>query len=81
MKGTEKIAPMRLSADSMREVEAALKSYWTEVEASDLSYSSQATYFDMANNFVRWMRGEFEPGSRKEPYRIKKDKPPGSVPA
>ena len=53
----------RLPADALREVEKAFKGYYDAVESSDLSQSSQATYIDMANNFVRWVRGEFDPGS------------------
>jgi hypothetical protein len=49
----------------MSEVEDALKGYYAAVESSDLSQSSQASYIDMANNFVRWLRGDFDPGSRK----------------
>ena len=66
------VTASRLSAAAQREVEEALKAYYDVVESSDLSQSSQATYIDMANNFVRWARGDFEPGSRKEPYRVKK---------
>lgn len=65
----------RLTPSAMSEIETALKDYYTTVEASDLSQSSQATYIDMANNFVRWLRGEFDPGSRKAPYRVVIDRP------
>ena len=65
----------RISAAAMSEIETALKSYYTAVEASDLSQSSQATYIDMANRFVRWLRREFDPGSRKAPYRVVIDRP------
>jgi hypothetical protein len=60
----------RISAAAMSELETAWKDYRAAVEASDLSESSQATYVDMANNFVRWLREDFDPGSRKAPYRI-----------
>lgn len=62
----------RVSAACMSEVEDALKGYYAAVESSDLSMSSQASYIDMANNFVRWLRGEFDPGSRKAPYRVRR---------
>ncbi len=68
------IATPQLSTTALFEVEAALKAYYAAVETSDLTQSSQATYIDMANNFVRWLRGDFNPGSRKEPYRAKKTK-------
>ena len=54
----------------MSELETAWKNYRAAVEASDLKQSSQATYIDMANNFVRWLRSEFDPESRKAPYRV-----------
>jgi hypothetical protein len=82
MTDSGKVTTSRLSTAALREVENALKAYYDAVGSSDLSQSSQATYIDMANNFVRWARGDFEPGSRKEPYRIKKEKDkPGSQPA
>lgn len=68
-------AGRRISAAAMSELETAWKSYRTAVTASDLSESSQATYIDMANNFVRWFRGDFDPDSRKAPYRIVPDRP------
>jgi hypothetical protein len=68
------LAAPQLSTAALFEVEAALKAYYAAVETSDLTQSSQATYIDMANNFVRWLRGDFNPGSRKEPYRAKRAK-------
>jgi hypothetical protein len=59
-----------MSATAMAEVEAAWQEYRAAVTACDLSESSQATYIDIANNFVRWLRGDFDPGSRKAPYRV-----------
>ena len=67
-------AGRRLSATAMAELEAAWQEYRATVAASDLSESSQATYIDMANNFLRWLRGDFDPGSRKAPYRIVPDR-------
>jgi hypothetical protein len=58
----------------MSEVQAALKAYCEAVKNSDLSFSSQATYVDMVNNFVRWLKFDFEPGSRIAPYSLKKSK-------
>jgi hypothetical protein len=70
----EKEIVAQLSPSALSEVQTALKAYYDAVETSDLSQSSQATYIDMANNFVRWLSGDFNPGSRKEPYRIKRTK-------
>jgi hypothetical protein len=61
----------QISPSALSEVQTALKAYYDAVENSDLTQSSQATYIDMANNFVRWLSGDFSPGCRKEPYRTK----------
>jgi hypothetical protein len=70
----EATAAPQLSSSTLSEVQTALQAYFDAVENSDLSQSSQATYIDMANNFVRWLSGDFNPGCRKEPYRVKKTK-------
>jgi hypothetical protein len=59
-----------MSATAMVELEAAWQEYRAAVETSDLSESSQATYVDAAHRFGRWLRSDFDPGSRKAPYRI-----------
>jgi hypothetical protein len=64
----------RISTPALSEVQTALKAYYSAVEASELSQSSQATYMDMAENFVRWLKGDFNPGSRKAPYSLKRKK-------
>jgi hypothetical protein len=66
--------PARISTPALSELQAALKAYHSAVETSDLSQSSQATYMDMAENFVRWLKGDFNPGSRKAPYSLKRKK-------
>jgi len=64
-----------MSAAALAELETAWNDYRAAVAASDLSESSQATYTDIANNFVRWVRGEFDPGSRKAPYQVVPNQP------
>lgn len=64
----------RISTPALSEVQVALKTYYSALETSELSQSSQATYMDMAENFVRWLKGDFTPGSRKAPYSLKKKK-------
>ena len=54
----------RISPSALFEIEVALRGYYNTVEASGLSFSSQSQYIDMADRFVRWLRGNFEPGSR-----------------
>jgi len=56
----------------MSEIEAAFRAYCSAVERSDLTLSSQSTYVDRAYNFLRWLKYEFEPGSRTAPYSTKK---------
>jgi hypothetical protein len=64
----------RISPSAMSELKDAMKKYADAVQASDLSMSSQATYVDHVNSFIRWLRYDFEPGSRKAPYARKRDK-------
>jgi hypothetical protein len=64
----------RVSPSALFEVEVALGAYYTALEASDLTPSSQGTYMKQAENFVQWLKGEFDPGCRVAPYRAKKVK-------
>ena len=64
-------ATARISTTALFEIQTALRAYYAAVETSELSESSQATYMDMADNFVRWLKGDFDPGSRKAPYRVR----------
>jgi hypothetical protein len=59
----------QISLAALSEVQAALKKYCAVILSSDLSPSSQDSYIDQADRFVRWIRGDFIPGSRMEPYR------------
>lgn len=60
----------RISPTAMLEVMSALEGYWDAIETSDLSQASKGIYINHADNFVRWMRGEFIPGSRNSnPFR------------
>jgi hypothetical protein len=60
----------------MAEIETAFKTYCSVVEKTDLTLSTQSTYVDRAYNFLRWLKYEFEPGSRIAPYSSKKKKDP-----
>jgi hypothetical protein len=53
----------------MLEVLSALDGYWNEVQSSDLGEFAKSVYWQKAEYFVRWLEGEFVPGSRKAPYR------------
>jgi len=63
---------MTLSASALSEIDAALKEYCSVVLASDLSAASQAIYIDQAASFVRWLKGEFIPGARVNPFPLKR---------
>jgi hypothetical protein len=54
----------KVSADAMREVEAALKQYDAEVHASGLQPKTVRTYVLHATNFVRWLKDDFVPGEK-----------------
>jgi hypothetical protein len=58
----------------MSEIETAFRAYCSAVEKSDLTFSSQSTYVDRAYNFLRWLKYDFEPGSRVAPYSSTKRK-------
>jgi len=58
----------KISAQALSEVEAALKRYVEEVIAADLSDWSKDVYAYHSTNFVRWLTGDFKPGSRRLPY-------------
>jgi hypothetical protein len=66
---------MQVSTTALEELEAALKKYSEEIDASELSSASKAIYLDHATNFVRWIKGEFRPGSVKSPWPVKSPKP------
>jgi hypothetical protein len=69
----EKTTP-RITTPALSEVQDALKAYWAALDASELSEGSKGIYMDMAENFVRWLKGDFSPGSRKDPYPVRKRK-------
>ena len=44
--------------------QSALSAYRFEVESSDMTYAAKETYLLHAEQFVRWMEGDFKPGNR-----------------
>jgi hypothetical protein len=48
------------------DLDALLNEYIAAVEAANLAPTTRDTYILHASNFVRWVRGSFQPGSRKE---------------
>jgi hypothetical protein len=57
---------MRVNTKTLQEVEEALREYERDVQASDLTPSTKRTYLSHAKDFVRWLKGDFVPGGRKE---------------
>ncbi|MYC31895.1 MAG: hypothetical protein F4X64_01820 [Chloroflexi bacterium] len=55
-----------ISQEALREVTQALEKYRQVVGDSQLRPNSQRTRYWQANAFVRWLRGEFDPGSKVE---------------
>jgi hypothetical protein len=53
----------KVSPSALREIEAALERYQQEVQSSGLAPSSVQTYLGHAVQFVRWLKGDFVPGS------------------
>lgn len=54
----------RIGPLCLEQVEMAFEAYRREVEASQLAPATKRTYLHHAETFVRWMRGDFEPGGR-----------------
>jgi hypothetical protein len=52
------------STATLEEVLTFFDHYVKAVNASDLSVTSKTMYIDFADNFIRWLYGGFEPGSR-----------------
>ena len=83
-------ARAKMSDPAMKEVEAALERYIQECriarENGHLAWTTYTTYTGHSVNFVRWLRGDFEPGirnkgsggisSRESAIRAKVENPP-----
>lgn len=57
---------MRVGSKTLQEVEGALREYEQEVQASNMTPSTKHTYLLHSENFVKWLKGEFVPGARKQ---------------
>ena len=51
-----------INAEALRLVKEALERYEHEVDATDLTPESKRTYIGHAQQFVRWLDDDFEPG-------------------
>ena len=67
----------KISQEALQEVTQALEKYRQVVEDSQLRPNSQRTRYWQANAFVRWLRGEFTPGTEVERigYPVRKGAP------
>ena len=73
----------KISDACLRQVEELLAQYIEECQSknSGLTESAALTYGGGANNFVRWIRGDFEPGGTlKPPESSTKTARPGLFP-
>ncbi|MEQ8316729.1 MAG: hypothetical protein RIE77_12720 [Phycisphaerales bacterium] len=55
---------LKISASALAEIEQALHSYHDQVESSSMAENTKKTYLRHADTFVRWLKGDFEPGER-----------------
>lgn len=55
---------IKLRPDALAQVSTALEQYKREVHNAGLAQKTQTTYIRHAETFVRWLRGDFVPGSR-----------------
>jgi len=62
--GRPALPTAHIATPTLFEIETALRSYCETVLKSDLSEHSQSDYINGADNFVRWLKGDFDPGSR-----------------
>lgn len=53
-----------ISPECLSQVRKALEAYREEVEATNLTHDTKGTYLRHAESFVRWLDGDFEPGSK-----------------
>ncbi|MCY4547710.1 MAG: hypothetical protein OXC28_05025 [Defluviicoccus sp.] len=53
---------MKIRPECLGEVQHALEKYREIVERTALAPNTKHTYLLHAENFVRWLRDEFEPG-------------------
>ena len=56
----------KISQDCLTQVLRAMERYEEEVNATTMTRSTKHTYILHADQFVRWLNDEFEPGSTKK---------------
>jgi hypothetical protein len=63
---------LRISESALSEIESAFWKYGEEVLASYLSDRAKANYIGQVEFFLRWVKGDFIPGYRKDPYPLRR---------
>ena len=53
----------KVSSVSLREIREALARYRLEVETTQMTSATKRTYLLHAENFVRWLADDFNPGA------------------
>ena len=53
----------KVSSISLQEIQEALERYRLEVEATRMTVDTKRTYLLHAENFVRWLSDDFNPGA------------------
>ena len=53
----------KVNHEILKAVQDAFEIYKTEVRATSLKVNTKNTYINRAQNFVRWLDDDFEPGS------------------
>ena len=52
----------KINAEALKAVKGALSKYADEINGTNLRPNSKETYILHADNFVRWLEDDFEPG-------------------
>ncbi len=63
-----------ISEQALKEVKLAHHKYCKEIMRSVLSETSKEMYVDFSDKFIRWLYGDYKPGT----YRIMDRRPPRS---
>lgn len=56
---------MRVSQEFIKQLEVLYQTYEKEVKGTKLANNTVNTHLYHSSNFVKWCRGEYEPGVRK----------------
>ena len=54
----------KVDRETLGKIEAAFEHYKSELQKSDLKYATVATYLLDAEQFIRWLNDQYEPGEK-----------------